>query len=405
MNGSVPSATPGSRAGAPKHGKDASEEATFAYYAKMVVYLTAWSFVSGLLIILNNWIMHYDGFPFPITLSATGPLFSWLIAATLVFTGHTRLERRMTLAVWVRNIFPIGFFTAVTYAAGNELYLFMSVSFIQMMKSLSPIVVMCLLVMFKLDVITAPKLVGVGLMTFGMLVACYDEPTFSAVGIALMLFGETAEAMRMVFFQRLLGAQRFGLVEGLFYTCPANFFFLCVGVALFEESSLTEERYYGRVVNNPAPYLLVSSLGFLVILTTLGVIQTCGSLTFKAAGQVRNIGIIVVSVALFGDAVSTRQAVGYAVNVVGFVAYQVVKTKEDLRALREDREGGAAEEEGTARTPLLDKAAGGSGAGSPEDGWGGEGRELARGETGSPTVRGNFAQIRAGASLGHAATR
>ena len=159
------------------------------------------------------------------------------------------------------------------------------------------------------------------------------------------------------------------------------------------------------MVNNPAPYLLVSSLGFLVILTTLGVIQTCGSLTFKAAGQVRNIGIIVVSVALFGDAVSTRQAVGYAVNVVGFVAYQVVKTKEDLRALREDREGGAAEEEGTARTPLLDKAAGGSGAGSPEDGWGGEGRERARGETGSPTVRGNFAQIRAGASLGHAATQ
>jgi hypothetical protein len=24
-------------------------------------------------------------------------------------------------------------------------------------------------------------------------------------------------------------------IEGLFYTCPANFFFLCIGIAIFEE--------------------------------------------------------------------------------------------------------------------------------------------------------------------------
>mmetsp|Transcript_36561 Transcript_36561/g.90234 ORF Transcript_36561/g.90234 Transcript_36561/m.90234 type:complete len:94 (+) Transcript_36561:49-330(+) len=56
-------------------------QATWAYYAKTFTYLLGWSFVSGMIIILNNWIMHYDGFPFPITLSATGPLFSWFMAA------------------------------------------------------------------------------------------------------------------------------------------------------------------------------------------------------------------------------------------------------------------------------------------------------------------------------------
>jgi hypothetical protein len=48
----------------------------------------------------------------------------------------------------------------------------------------------------------------------------------------------------------------------------------------------------------------------------------CGSLTFKAAGQVRNIGIIVISVVTFGDKVTVHQAVGYAINVVGFAVYQ-----------------------------------------------------------------------------------
>ena len=89
MNGSVSSfAPPTPRASVRTHENDA-QEATFVYYAKMITYLVAWSVVSGLLIILDNWIMHYDGFPFPITLSASGPLFSWLMAVILVLSGHT----------------------------------------------------------------------------------------------------------------------------------------------------------------------------------------------------------------------------------------------------------------------------------------------------------------------------
>ena len=368
MNGSTASGaeeTP--RTSVKRRAKDAAQEASFAYHAKMVTYLLAWSLVSGLIIILNNWVMHYDGFPFPIALSATGPLFSWVVSAVLVASGHTRLERHMTFKTWMRQVFPIGFFTAVTYATGNELYLYMSVSFIQMMKSMSPIVVLFMLVAFKLDVLTTPKLVGVAAMSAGMLVACHAEPSFSLFGLALMVVGEAAEAMRMVFFQQLLGVAQFGLIEGLFYTCPANFFFLCVGVAVFEEGEIKKPENYERVLRNPGPYLCISVLGFLVILTTLGVIQTCGSLTFKAAGQVRNIGIIVVSMAVFGDRVTVTQAVGYAINVVGFCVYQVVKTREDLHNLREEfaREAldgdegvrtAAGGEDATAKTPLLDRA-------------------------------------------------
>jgi drug/metabolite transporter (DMT)-like permease len=368
MNGSTASGaeeTP--RTSVKRRAKDAAQEASFAYHAKMVTYLLAWSLVSGLIIILNNWVMHYDGFPFPIALSATGPLFSWVVSAVLVASGHTRLERHMTFKTWMKQVFPIGFFTAVTYATGNELYLYMSVSFIQMMKSMSPIVVLFLLVAFKLDVLTTPKLVGVATMSAGMLVACHAEPSFSVFGLALMVVGEASEAMRMVFFQQLLGVAQFGLIEGLFYTCPANFFFLCVGVAVFEEGEIKKPENYERVLRNPGPYLCISALGFLVILTTLGVIQTCGSLTFKAAGQVRNIGIIIVSMAVFGDRVTVTQAVGYAINVVGFCVYQVVKTREDLHNLREEfkREAldgdegvriAAGGEDATAKTPLLDRA-------------------------------------------------
>jgi hypothetical protein len=45
---------------------------------------------------------------------------------------------------------------------------------------------------------------------------------------------------------------------------------------------------------------------------------------------VRNIGIIVISVFMFGDVVTVQQAVGYGINVVGFAVYQVVKTRQGL---------------------------------------------------------------------------
>ena len=434
MSGSTgASAAETPRTSVKRRAKDAAQEASFTYHAKMITYLLAWSLVSGLIIILNNWLMNYNGFPFPIALAATGPLFSWVVSAALVVSGHTKLERHMTFKTWMKQVFPIGFFTAVTYATGNELYLFMSVSSIQMMKSMSPIVVLFLLVLFKLDVLTTPKLGGVLLMTVGMLVACHAEPSFSVFGLLLMLTGEAAEAMRMVFFQHLLGTSQFGLIEGLFYTCPANFFFLCVGVAVFEETELRKPENFMKVVNNPAPYFAVAALGFFVILTTLGVIQTCGSLTFKAAGQVRNIGIVVVSIIVFGDNVTVTQAVGYAINVAGFAVYQVVKTREDLQKLQQEfedeigdkdkdqrgfrdgfgREGqgqyareGRAQYDGSSntggvfnvKTPLLDAV------GSPPGGYSGvstdRAREYGGGYTGdvsdvseatSPAIRNNFA--------------
>ena len=69
---------------------------------------------------------------------------------------------------------------------------------------------------------------------------------------------------------------------------------------------------------------------------------------------------------MFGDRVTVVQAVGYAINVVGFCMYQVVKTREDLQNLREEFARGALDggeartaaesEDATAKTPLLDRA-------------------------------------------------
>lgn len=323
------------------------------YGLKATLFLLFWGITSGLIIIVNDKILNEVKFPYPIIVSATGPLLSWFIAALLVITGSVKLERVLTLREWLLTVFPIGFFTAVTFAAGNQLYLYLSVSFIQMMKSLSPCVVFCMLVVCGLDTATKEKVIAVGTMTLGMAVACVTEETFTMFGLLLMIVGEVSESIRMVLFQHFMGPRRFGLLEGLFYTCPANFFFLAVGVAIFEQREITLNGDLAIVWANPWPFVWVSILGFLVMTSTLGVIKQCGSLTFKAAGQVRNVAIIMFSVIFLGEKTTLVQLLGYTVNVLGFIYYQSTKMNEDIEKITGEGEGNGSDDE---RGKLLDDA-------------------------------------------------
>ena len=56
-----------------------------------------------------------------------------------------------------------------------------------------------------------------------------------------------------------------------------------------------------RPIENPLPYIVVAFFGFFVNVTTIGVIRTCGSLTFKGAEQVRNTMVIMLSSWLYKE--------------------------------------------------------------------------------------------------------
>ena len=123
------------------------ESDTKLYWVKSLFFLFSWAFVSGGIILLNKYIFVKDDFPYPIAISATGPLCSWIVAALLIASGRVTIENRLTLWEYVTIIIPFGLFTAITFASGNTLYLYLSVSFIQMIKSLSPVVVFLVLVL------------------------------------------------------------------------------------------------------------------------------------------------------------------------------------------------------------------------------------------------------------------
>ena len=154
-----------------------------------------------------------------------------------------------------------------------------------MMKSLSPCVVFFMLALAGLDTVTREKVISVATMTLGMSVACATEETFTILGLALMIIergGGDADGT----LSALHGQSRIWIVRGFILYVSGKLFLFCpIGVAVFEQREITLRGDLRIVRENPMPFIAVSVLGFIVMVTTLGVIKTCGSLTFKAADK------------------------------------------------------------------------------------------------------------------------
>ena len=105
-------------------------------------YVVTWIGMSSSVILFNKWILDTAGFPFPIVLTtwhlAFGTLMTQIMARTTTLLDG-RKNVKMTGRVYLRAIVPIGFFFSLSLICGNVTYLYLSVSFIQMLKVRSPI--------------------------------------------------------------------------------------------------------------------------------------------------------------------------------------------------------------------------------------------------------------------------
>ena len=116
---------------------------------------------------------------------------------------------------------------------------------------------------------------------------------------------------------------RFELIEGLYIMAPASFLFLVLGIFAFGWARCGRRMGSGRS-RDAAQVPAAAFLGFLVNLLTLAVIKSTSSLTFKVMGQVKNTVVIVMSVLIFGPAITAVQVLGYAISMVGFAIYREV---------------------------------------------------------------------------------
>lgn len=242
--------------------------------------------------------------------------------------------------------------------AGNLVYLYLTVAFIQMLKSFTPIVTMIALFAFNLEYPSKKLVTSVVFIGIGTAVSTAGEVNFSLLGIAIMFLSETFEALRLVGTQILLTGLKFHPVEGLMHLAPACFMWLMVGSIAMEAKSMITNNALAMVGAKPLHFMGAAAMGFAVNLLAYIVIQTASSLTLKVLGTVKNVVVVLLGVFVLSEKVTALEALGYCVSILAFYWYQKIKLDQirselDPNATVDNMEKGSSEkasEDTTARS-------------------------------------------------------
>lgn len=296
---------------------------------KALVICVFYMVVGPSLIINNKYILYELNFAFPIVVSSMGVVSTALFTHLLVYFNVAALQPSSTSTItrsfYLRNIFPVGFCLALTLAFGNAVYLYLSVSFIQMLKAFTPVIVLVSLYVSGIETPRKEITVCVVLIALGTALNCAGSKDYSIYGVLLMLAAEVCESTKLVMTQFLLKNKKFTVVEGQYYIAPISVVCLFILSLFTEFPTLFTEENYEIFFSNLSTFILSAFLGIAVNYAAFLVVQATNSVTLKVLGTVRNALLIVFQVFYAGDQITKEQGFAYALTLVAFSFYNYFK--------------------------------------------------------------------------------
>lgn len=288
-------------------------------------FIIAWIALSSTLILFNKQVLGYGHFSYPIILTTWHLVFATIMTQLLArFTSllDGRKRVKMTGRVYLRAIVPIGVFFSLSLICGNVTYLYLSVPFIQMLKSTTPVVILFCTWAFKLEPYNFRQLMNVCVIVLGVMIACFGEVDFVVVGVLFQIGGIVFEAIRLVMVQRLLSSEEFKMdpLVSLYYFAPICALMngavaLAVELPRFQMEDLWHVGVWMLIANAVVAFALNISVVFLISKTSSLVMRLCGIL--------KDILIVISSLILWHTPMTALQVGGYTLALFGMVYYML----------------------------------------------------------------------------------
>jgi len=345
----------------------ARTNARLQHQLQVVSCCATYALVGPALVLVNARILNELHFPFPLFLSALGQLVTsaycasvihllprlqrlWLrwapprIAATV--TPRSSIEPvplaspkspgavdagggggfgSITLHFWLWNMIPIGAAQGITFASTNAAYMYLTITFTQMLAAFTPTVTLVLLYATGVEIPTSRATICVCMIGIGCALASYGEGQLSLIGMAFRSAGIFAEATRLVLLQRLLKNLKLGVLESQYFFAPAAATFLLAGAFFTEATQFRERDGLATMRANPLLFTASSLLGVVASMLTFIVIKLTNSVTLKVINTARNAAFVLYTVLIKGEPATGIQVVGYSISLAAFSMYMYVK--------------------------------------------------------------------------------
>ncbi|KAJ3143798.1 hypothetical protein HK101_003069 [Irineochytrium annulatum] len=261
---------------------------------------------------------------YPIFLTTWHLIFSTFATRVLANTTNLLDGRHkvvMDMPTYVRSIVPIGVFFSLSLITQNQAYLYLSVSFIQMLKATTPVAVLISTAVLTQKPIDMKILANVSIIVVGIMIASYGEIEFVVIGVIFQMVGIVFESIRLVMVQLLLNGSNIKmdpLTSVYFFApvCAAMNFIMC---CLFERAAFDLEEI-AKV--GFATLFFNACVAFALNVAVVFLIGKTSSLVFCLSGVLKDIILVVCSILIFGTPVTPLQFFGYSIALGGLVAYK-----------------------------------------------------------------------------------
>ncbi|WWC69579.1 uncharacterized protein I206_103522 [Kwoniella pini CBS 10737] len=280
-----------------------------------------WIALSSAVILYNKYLYSNLNYPYPIFITSyhlgCAALGTRVLRVTTnLMNGLDKVE--MTRELYLKSILPIGVLFSGSLILSNTAYLTLSVSFIQMLKAFTPVAILLISAIFKLQVLTSRLVMIVLLISTGCALAAYGELHFEMFGFLCQVSAVAFESSRLVMIQILLQGLKMDPLCSLHYYAPVCAIINACFLPFTE--GLVPFREYLRI----GPLIMISNaaVAFGLNVAAVFLIGAAGGLVLTLAGVFKDILLISSSVIFFGSPITSVQIFGYSLALGGMVAYK-----------------------------------------------------------------------------------
>ena len=333
--------------------------------------------VSVTLVMFNKWLFDAGGVGFPFPIAVTG------LHMILNSVNTWGLCRARGLPVWraagvnrevfARHFLAVGLFTGLDIALSNTSFIYLEASFVEMVKSSTPIWTLLLSLALGLQ---RPSWVLAGcvlLMVAGQVAITHGEAAFDALGFGIVLTAAVGAAVRITLMQRLMlvrfgggedggalraaeaaGGETMTSVQAMAHVFPVSAAVMLLALPLRYKAragvcrdypsyclrGVVDAPYYSELemlvhgqpgAGRPgtAGVLLFSCVGALLALVLNGlefvIVHRSSALTYTVMGVLKIILVFIAATLIFGNEITGLQILGVIVSTCGMLAYNLVK--------------------------------------------------------------------------------
>lgn len=275
--------------------------------------------VSTSVILFNKWLLAYSGFPFPIALTMWHMTFCSTVGFICVRVLKLVKSHNLSSQEYFQRVMPIGVLYAASLWLSNSAYLYLSVSFIQMTKSLMPGLVYATGILLGTEQYESSSAANMFLIAFGVVVCAVGEANLVVKGLMQQLIALVFEAARLTLVQILMNAKGLAMnpLQSLYYVSPACLLCLCVPFVLVEARPF----FTDPPVMYPSVFIANALAAFALNLAVFLLIGKTSALTMNIAGVIKDWMLIFFSYYVFKAPVTRLNLFGYAFCCTGVGIY------------------------------------------------------------------------------------